>query len=245
MHRSERRLDPMACLLFRREFQALVDKPDTVLSFYAYADGSPVTGYELQSMLFDIAFSDGRIERVVMPAMGLQYGSAGALDKAIAFLWSLFLLVGTEHAMKFFIERMVSITIDMGIEFSMADLPDMTSAFCANLRGVPLSEAVKLVDHNKKVFGRAVRFPGWGHCFGNLMNTAMKVTPEYPQYLEWCRGLCRFFSKRNLARAFGAHISWPRVRTSAGATVGRELREMAIRNLIFGARKNFASAHLV
>ena len=72
----------------------------------------------------------------------------------------------------------------------MADLSSLTKAFVA--------EAMELVDHSKKVFGKALRFPGWDHTFGNLMKLAAKGIADYPTYLEWCRALCRLFPKRHM-----------------------------------------------
>ena len=194
LHRSALVLDATACLLERRHFEGLRKRPDCIESFHLYADGSPVTGHELQGLIYDTCYSNGDVVRSVMPAMNLPYGMTAAVDKAIAFLWSAWLVAGPSLiGLMFFLDNILSVTTDMGTEMYMQSLPDVTPAFFKMVCGEEFTSLAKYIDGSKRFLGRALRIPGWGHICGNLMKYACHQTPEYPKYLEWLRVLCRFF----------------------------------------------------
>ena len=79
-------IDAVAALLERDD--------DPIDSVHCQSDASPVTGLETQAMLMGICLATGVIMRFVMPGIILMYGGMRYIDKCIAFLWSLYLLVG-------------------------------------------------------------------------------------------------------------------------------------------------------
>ena len=56
LHRSQLKVDSVATLFERREWELIVKSPDKLESLHIFADGSPVVGHELQGMVVDMAF---------------------------------------------------------------------------------------------------------------------------------------------------------------------------------------------
>ena len=114
--------------------------------------------------------------------------------KLYAFLWSLFLLVGPEFfVLQFWLARISSLTTDMGTEIGMGLVADVLPAFLAYLNGAVVPSLHGLVRKGSRLFPRALRLPGWGHTFGNLMKFSVKSISQWPRILSMLRSLCRFF----------------------------------------------------
>ena len=90
--RNAGKLDMVDCLLERRAFRA--DRQfDTVSSIHLLSDASPVTGEELQGMLMDVVYRDGRGRRATFPGASLYYTQLGAVAKTVTRLWAVFVVV--------------------------------------------------------------------------------------------------------------------------------------------------------
>jgi hypothetical protein len=87
------RLDALSINMERRELQYLVDCK-AIESAHVYSDGSPVTGTEIQGMLLELWLTSGIMTTIIMPGMALHYGFCRVVDKALAFLWALWLVCG-------------------------------------------------------------------------------------------------------------------------------------------------------
>ena len=122
----------------RREFQNLyANHRDDVESVHVYSDGSPVVGEEVQGMALYI-FILGVTHRYVLPDVVLHFGGTRLVDKAVAFLWALHLVIGTDYPlMTWFLGLVVSITTDMGTEIRLVDVPDISRACLRTRMGVP------------------------------------------------------------------------------------------------------------
>ena len=92
------KLDTFTMNIERRYFKNIFEhRRDEVVSAHVFADGSPVTGCELQGMILQLVFVDGTIEEFIMSGVVLDFGEARLIDKAQAFLYSLTLIAGIDH----------------------------------------------------------------------------------------------------------------------------------------------------
>ena len=66
-------------------------------------------------------------------------------------------------------------------------------AFLARMVGADLGHCRSLVDYSRRLFPGALRISGWSHAWGNVMKTIAKSHPCWPEILQACRDLCRFF----------------------------------------------------
>jgi len=129
IERSKVKLGMVGMALERRTFaQEMLE--DAVESIHGYTDSSPVVGEEIQGMLCDIMKRDGSLRRVHFPSSTLHYGRYDSVNKAICFIWGIWLVCGpTMAAMKYFLEKTYSFTTDFGNEASTGLLPDILDAF--------------------------------------------------------------------------------------------------------------------
>ena len=97
---------------------------------HLFSDASPVTGTELQGMILQIVYATGLIECRVMPGVALWFGFTRTIDKLIALLWSLMLICGPDlKVLRFALDKIRSITTDMGTELGLLDMPDLAPSF--------------------------------------------------------------------------------------------------------------------
>ncbi len=74
----------------RRKLQDLYQqRPDDVVRGHLFADGSPVTGMELQGMVLQLAMVGWIFLTFVLPGICTHYGHQGVIDKAMALILSL------------------------------------------------------------------------------------------------------------------------------------------------------------
>ena len=229
--RAKVRVDAVGMSLGRRQFdQDRLD--DSVQSIHGYTDSSPVTGAEFQGMLVDIVKYDESVRRVPLPASTLHYGRCDAVNKAMCFVWGVWLLFGpTRENMLYFRSKMRSFTTDFGTEAGCPMLPNVLDAFLAWIGGTLLDSCRLLVRHGEQLFMRALRVMGWNHSLGNCMKSTAKVCSWWPKVLDHLRALCRLFSKCDMARPFGRYFSRPRPRHRFSLAVLRcPNRQMALAN---------------
>ena len=111
--RSHLVLDAVSLLLDRRRFAGWVEG-DLISSIHAFSDGSPVTGEEIQGMCWDVILHDRSVYRHWCPGVTLPYGYTTALDKTLAFLWVVYLMVGANmNYLQTFGSKLRSITTDL------------------------------------------------------------------------------------------------------------------------------------
>ena len=69
----------------------------------------------------------------------------------IAFLWALHLVweVDKDH-LKFRIDKITSVTTDMGTEISFCDVPDILQAFLRNIMDIPIALLEGTVDPSSR-----------------------------------------------------------------------------------------------
>jgi hypothetical protein len=165
-------LDATTMLLRRRWFNELItERPNDVLAFFLYTDGSPVSGTELQGMLLDYISRSKEVMTLVLPGVALAYGAYGVLSKAFALLWALFLVIGPwAFGITFVLDRIRGTTTDMGNELGLPDVPNLVAGFLKHITGVSLAEIRGTIDLSTRLFKRCLRLDGWSHRFGNLMN---------------------------------------------------------------------------
>ena len=110
---------------------------------YIYADGSPVSGSQVQGMCYDVIF----VWRVAMPSMGMSYGLSGAMNKLAAFIWSRFLLTGPcPDVMHYPSRKVCSVTTEIGTDIKFVALSSIVDAFCPWVRGTNLANLRETID---------------------------------------------------------------------------------------------------
>ena len=128
---------------------------------------------------------------IVLPGCVMHYNRNRAVDKVVALLWALYLVVGLdEQLLQWVINLITSVTHDMGTESGILDVPNIFPKFFRSLLGVPVSLGV--VDPLSRVFPNALRQPGWCHLFANLIKGACHCIRDWPLLLESTRKLCEF-----------------------------------------------------
>jgi hypothetical protein len=195
LRQARLRLDAVTMNVERRYFQNIIqNKKEEIQSIHLYSDGSPVSGAELQGMVMEFCMTIGTIMTVVMPGVMLHFGGTRLIDKAIAFIWSLHLMIGIslEH-LQWICDMIQSITSDMGTEIRLVDTPNILRAWLRRRMGIPMELLGAGIDLSSRLFSNAIRISGWSHMFGNLMKHALHCMSNWPQYLQSCRVLCRFF----------------------------------------------------
>ena len=109
---------------------------------------------------------DGTIKIIVLPGICLHYGHCGSIDKAIALLWVLHLLLGPNLIlMEWLLSKIKSITTDMGTDVRILDCPNMTQAFLRRRQGLPMALLECTVNKDSRLLVYAIRLPDWSHIF--------------------------------------------------------------------------------
>ena len=164
----------------------ILNKPEKLESINLQSDGSPVTGTELQGQILEVIMKEPRVcKTIVMPGTALEYGQYGLMSKIIAFLWSLFLLVGPwEYGLRFILNMIASVTTDMGTEHRFIDAPDVLKAFLLHIGGASWETVLAAIDYGAKLLPFALRISGWSHCYGNIMKFCCKQIEQWPVILR-------------------------------------------------------------
>ena len=199
--RHAAKLDIVDCLLERRAFHA--DRIfDCVDCIQVYTDASPVTGEELQGMLMDIHYNDGRPgRRATLPGATLFYGQFGAIAKTIAVLWAAFLICGPSFEdMAWWLSKVTAVLTDGGTERHTIEVPDVLRAFLRWVGGADLMGCADLVNHYAFLLPNALRVLGWCHAWSNIMKTLANVCPRWKHVLDQMRELVKFWRDRTWRR---------------------------------------------
>ena len=131
----------------------------------------------------------------------MHYGSCGVVDKCLALLRALFLVIGPSFdLLSCMLSKVTSITTDFGTEVAIPDCPDILHAFLRRLQGVPMELLEGTIDPHSKLFCNAIKMPGWSHMFGNLMHYACKQVDTWPVLLNAIRVLCKFLRNASWRR---------------------------------------------
>lgn len=199
------RADAVAMLLQRRMFKSWRWNK-RIKSLHLQSDASPVAGHELQGMILDVVMNDGSMVRITLPGSTLAYGHTDTFSKGVAMLWALWLVAGPmEDDLRYCVDLVRSLTTDFGVEIHLLDMPDILPAFIAWVSGTPLGHCRALVNHNVRLFARAMRIAGWSHTLGNIMKAVGTAFPLWPPYLAHMRSLCSFFRiseyRRHIAKS--------------------------------------------
>jgi len=193
LRRTLSKIDVMAHLLWRREFHA-ARVHDLIFSVNLYTDSSPVGGHELQGLVMDVTWKDGREERITLPGTSLAYGLFDAVNKTMGLVHALWLLTGPEYEGVWYLcTKVVSTTTDMGIERETLGMPNMVRAYCQYMCGTPFDQCLQGVDRSMRWLPHALRIGGWSHAWGNIAKAVANKVVKWPKALESMRALVAFW----------------------------------------------------
>jgi hypothetical protein len=184
----------MACLLERRETDRWWTKDGFLASVHIFVDASPTVGHEILGIILELVAYSGAIETRILPPVSLAYGAFGLIHKAVALLWSLFLILGPSQAkFDWFRDKVASVTTDMGTEFRLMSMPDISRTFFEYLRHKNMGVAAPLTNRAFVLFPKSIRLPGWSHLWSNIMHMVSKQFGRYPEFVEHLRYVCKTF----------------------------------------------------
>ena len=200
LRRTLARADVVGCNLTRRLFKS-GRKNGVVKAINVYSDASPVVGVELQGMIIDVVFTNGHMERIILPGSTLAYGHTTTLDKGVALLQAIWLVAGpTLDDIQWFLSKVRSLTTDFGVEMHLLDVPDISEAFIAWMNGRPLHTLRMLVKPDRRLFRLALRIAGWSHTMGGIMKAVAEHFEGWPAHLDKLRTLCTFYKNKSYRR---------------------------------------------
>ena len=208
--RTKAKTDVVGCLVQRRLFAAEV-AADNIASIHCFSDASPVVGAELQGMLVDTVHRDESVRRITLPGCTLRHGHTDAINKCIAFLWAVWLVVGPAAAMlRVFVRKVRSFTTDFGSEILTCVAPDVLDAFMAWIAGADLDSCRLLVHLESRLFARCLRIVGWNHTLSSIMVAVAKDALTWPDILEKTQSLCTMLRNETwrawIAKAVKRHV---------------------------------------
>jgi hypothetical protein len=103
-----------------------------------FSDASPVTGVELQGMVLHIMLINNLLIEIIMPGVRLSYGQMGLCAKVRAFLWSFFLMIGSDYFyLDWWLTKIRSITTDRGTELGFLSVANCLDVFLKTLCAAP------------------------------------------------------------------------------------------------------------
>ena len=207
IERAKARLDVMGMNINRRIFAEEVAS-DSIEAISCYSDGSLVVGAELQGMILDFVHRDGSVRKLTLPGSTIHYGKFDAINKTLAFVWSVWLVCGPSlENMEYWFGKVRSFTTDFGTEMHTLSVPWVLPAFMAWIGGRDLEDCRHLVVFDRRLFFRALRVAGWNHCCGNIMKRVAKVAPTWPDILEKVGRLCTFFRNQTWREYLAVRLS--------------------------------------
>jgi len=197
IQRGQATVDIVGMLLQRREIRGY-RLQGRITEVNLFTDSSPVTGEELQGMVAELILQQPReFQRFVLPGSTLTYGQFDAVNKTVALLFALWLVAGPFFCdLAYFVAQVRSIVTDNGVEHYTIEMPDIVRAFLAWLNGMPLCDTRGLVQHERRLFYRAMRLLGWSHLMGNLMKQLAQSVPTWTKVIAQLQELCRFFRNK-------------------------------------------------
>ena len=190
---AKAKLDVVATLLSRREFHA--DRIcDNIRAIALYTDASPNCGLEFQGMVTDIFRHSGNHSRIKLPGSSLCYGLADGVSKGIALVWGIWCLVGPDPLdVQYFVDKVISITTDSGVEMTTLTLPSLLPAFYRWAQGWDLASVLPYVRYDSRLFQHSLRIQGWSHTWGNIMKAVAHSSTRWPVIEQRLRAQIVFF----------------------------------------------------
>lgn len=151
-----------------------------------------ICGWGFMASSFDIRCPSGDSllwERRLFPLVNVGAGMCTALGKAMTLLWQVFLVAGPQPSrMRTFLNRIRSITTDLGTERLLANFPDVLPDFFYWI-GARLPAAVA---RRTFLFPRALPTPGWCHINDGLVRRGRHRF--YTGSLLWVSWQCLVFN---------------------------------------------------
>ena len=235
LQRAIARADVVSCSLTRRQFRAW-RKDDMIKSIHIYSDASPVVGFELQGMVLDVVLRDGSMTRFILPGSTLAYGHQDTFAKGVALVWAMWLIAGpTEADLEYVCSKVRSLTTDFGVEVHLLEMPDITRALIAWIGGKSLHQVAPMVQHESRMFSRALRMAGWSHTLGNIMKAVALGFDQWPVYQNHLRALVHFFHvptyRQHIARRLSHIVGMVALMKSFTATFAKWRYETVVETM--------------
>ena len=192
LQRARAKLDFVGLAVERRIYHQEVSE-DAIASIHCFSDSSPVTGCEVQGSIAEVVRRDGGVRRVALPAGSLTYSHFDVINKAMAFMWGVWMAFGpSQDHMDYFRNKVRSWTTDFGSEFNSNLLPNVIEAFLFWITGASLELCRPLIKFSERCFPCSVRICGWSHALGNMMKVVVKTCLNWPERLSQLRACCKF-----------------------------------------------------
>lgn len=172
------RIDVVAMLYFR----AMWAKLDlSQVSIHIWIDGSPQwRGLEMFSASMDLFVGD-RVERRLLPCIALKSSQMDSLNKCVALLYGIWLLVGpSAEALRAFTSRVVSICSDSGVERGVVDMEDLVGDLLWLISGKVQPQPLP----GAQLFPLAIRAQGWKHVLDGAIKNSLETIPWFAVFLE-------------------------------------------------------------
>ena len=186
------RVDMVGMNIERRHWEADI-AVGNIIAIQLYTDASPVTGAEMQGSVVDVCMIPTEGRRLILPGQTLTYTNFNAVSKTVALLFASWLCFGpSQDSMDCFLDLVAAITIDSGTEVRTLEVPYFLHALLAWISGRPLDERRRFVEHDRRLFRRALRIAGWGHTMGNIMKELMRRFASWPELLDYMRAVAKF-----------------------------------------------------
>ena len=203
------RMDAVANLLHRRKHAKMMRaEPATEVERHLSIDSSPSSGMELLGIVVDEFTGLG--EAVVhkkLPPVYLAHGFSTVLCKAMALLWSIWLVAGPGlDSMRAYCNSVKSMTTDWGGESNVAYLPDVLPVFMKMLQNSWKTPRHLHIEQDSRLFPCAVWVPGWNHLFSNMMNFCLSALPSWPGLLQQLKACVRFFKIKDYRDTLAAKL---------------------------------------
>lgn len=185
------RLDVACMLMERREWAIgrwfMTGKRST----HPTLDSSPNSGRDIFGCVLDLFTTNENYEQIILPFTTLGHGFTSVADKAIAFLWSMFLVCGGSdlRVMESVLTDMRSLCSDFGVEAGIASLPNFFDQWASAL-GLRVSDEFK---QHPRLFPLMVLVPDFNHLTSNITRRLFTSIARLPELIAHIRALCKFF----------------------------------------------------
>ena len=129
-----------------------------------------------------------------MPGVNMMHGFMGKVEKCICFLWTVFLIAGPYmETMRFFLNRVRSVTTDFGTELTLTSMPDYLPAFMRRLHGASMDSLAGSVKICTKLLPMAIEIAGTSHVVAGALKQCFTRLAFWPAYLQKLWAMCTVF----------------------------------------------------
>ena len=190
--RARPRLDVTSMLLERFEWSlgmfSSVGGPG--LSIHMTADGSPNSGRDFFGVLMDVFLCGTQLHHRMLPGTSLGHGYMSVVDKGMAFLWSIWLIMGPLiSSIEAVLCSIRSFTSDFGIESKVPNMANMLEHFARSVQ----QRVSPTFSKHLYLLPNCVYIPDWNHLVMNLLKRVLNSLPTWPKRLDQLRYLCSLF----------------------------------------------------